>query len=570
MAETPTPNAEQQALLLRFAKLRRQTRVAKIGQAMATFGAAMGGESAAEAHRRNEPDVGGFRAQRARFQEDLALQAPAEQRLQKHREFLTTEERTRAIEAARIDQKAAQDFVATAEEAMRSKQRAASDSSSNQVRAGLARAKELQGEIELATQPTRATQDSAAIATAALEAYVDEAVEVEISKDKELQAELIAARQQDMFAGETATANADAVLENARVKHRAKGFEEGGAFEARAAAVAAEMYDEEDLGQSFAAMELFAREFGIDRVRLQAVDKTNRVGNAEIGALENTRALREEHERVVQRTQADAQVYVDTDPALAAASQALDASRAQTAALTGRAPPPPVTGAPVQGQAPQQGTPVQPSQQGAWDERPQETQDRPPVQEGQPPAQQAQGQPVQQEQPIQAPQGDGMEQVLRGLNIEPSDDTTERTIQILEAIQAYPQHPPLRMIKESILSGGLGAGPGGEGGFNFEQWSKDRGYDKDPDLAVNELVREAKVRNRQNKRESRRNRARNIAEGTAPASPMRKGVAQFKTNALDWRKGLLRGKKKKTAEQAPEAASVSGGDTPGVDSGGPT
>ncbi len=87
----------------------------------------------------------------------------------------------------------------------------------------------------------------------------------------------------------------------------------------------------------------------------------------------------------------------------------------------------------------------------------------------------------------------------------PSSNAQERTIQLFDEIEQYPDSPPVQHQKQMLL-----ATP------EFAAYKEARGY-QDDEFAFKEMAREARVQIRQNKRDDRKTKRENIDMGLAKA-----------------------------------------------------
>lgn len=106
----------------------------------------------------------------------------------------------------------------------------------------------------------------------------------------------------------------------------------------------------------------------------------------------------------------------------------------------------------------------------------------------------------QQQEAYQLP-----EDSIYGLPIKPAGTAAERTLQMLDLIEQYPEHPPLQQTKEALMSDP-----------KFQQYKKDRGYEDDS-FAFREMRREYGAQRRRTVKSDREARRRNVDEGVVPA-----------------------------------------------------
>ena len=93
-----------------------------------------------------------------------------------------------------------------------------------------------------------------------------------------------------------------------------------------------------------------------------------------------------------------------------------------------------------------------------------------------------------------------------GLPIKPASTPQERTLQMLDVVEEFPEHPPARQAKMDLM-----------GSDGFQQYKKSRGYEGlNDDDVLKEMHREYKHQMRSNKREFRARRRQNIDSGVAP------------------------------------------------------
>jgi len=93
-----------------------------------------------------------------------------------------------------------------------------------------------------------------------------------------------------------------------------------------------------------------------------------------------------------------------------------------------------------------------------------------------------------------------------GLPIKPASTPQERTLQMLDVVEQFPEHPPARQAKMDLM-----------GSDGFQQYKKSRGYEGlNDDDVLKEMHREYKHQLRSNKREFRARRRQNIDSGVAP------------------------------------------------------
>ena len=105
-----------------------------------------------------------------------------------------------------------------------------------------------------------------------------------------------------------------------------------------------------------------------------------------------------------------------------------------------------------------------------------------------------------------------------GLPIKPASDAQARTLQMLDIIDEYPDHPPAQQAKADIL-----AGP------QFQQYKELLGYEGMNDSDVwKEMKREANAEMRDNRREFRRRRKENVELGLVKPRVGKKKTVQVK------------------------------------------
>jgi hypothetical protein len=107
------------------------------------------------------------------------------------------------------------------------------------------------------------------------------------------------------------------------------------------------------------------------------------------------------------------------------------------------------------------------------------------------------------------PEGDfdpSAQEEFLGLPMKPAATAQERTLQLLQTVEDYPEHPPARQAKMDLM-----ASPG------FQSYKSSRGYEGlNDDDVLKEWHREYKHMVRSNKREFRARRRQNIEAGVAP------------------------------------------------------
>lgn len=102
---------------------------------------------------------------------------------------------------------------------------------------------------------------------------------------------------------------------------------------------------------------------------------------------------------------------------------------------------------------------------------------------------------------------EGMAQdTFMGLPGKPASSAQERTAQMLDYIEEYPEHPPMQQARADIIASPM-----------FENYKKARGYEgMNDDDVFREMHREYKQQMRDNRREFRRRRRENIDAGVSP------------------------------------------------------